>query len=127
MPSVPSVPAAAFAGGPASAATGPERTTIAGHVNHVRASLAGSTALLEMKSSSRDRNGTWEVTRVSEAEWKQLQRDLRVQYERSLQLIQNRLEWDEAACGSALGAIAHAAYHLGSIRQRLRSAGILRT
>ena len=111
----------------ASVATGPERATIAGHVNHVRASLAGSSALLERRSSSRDRTGTWEVARVSDPEWKQLQLDLRVQYDRSLQLIQNRLDWDEDAFGAALGAIAHAAYHLGSIRQRLLSAGMLRT
>ncbi len=111
----------------ASVAGGPEGTTIAGHVNHVRVSLAGSTALITKQGSSRDRTKSWAVRRVSEPEWKKLQLEVRAQYERALQSIQPRMEWDEDALGAALGAIAHAAYHLGVIRQRLLSAGILRT
>ena len=38
-----------------------------------------------------------------------------------------RMDWDEDTLGAALGAIAHVAYHLGTVRQRLQSAGILRT
>jgi hypothetical protein len=30
-----------------------------------------------------------------------------------------RSTWDEDAIGTAFGAIAHTAYHLGAIRQRL--------
>jgi hypothetical protein len=111
----------------ASVPTGPDGTTIAGHVNHVRASLAGSTALITKETTSRDRTGTWAVTRVSDPEWKKLQHELRAQYERSLQTIQARPEWDEDAFGAALGAIGHVAYHLGAIRQRLLAAGLLRT
>jgi hypothetical protein len=111
----------------ASMGVGPEGTTIAGHVEHVRLSLAGSTELIARTSTSRDRGRTWTVTGVTDSEWKRIQRDLRAQYERSLQSIQTQADWDEAAVGAALGAIAHAAYHLGAIRQRLLAAGILRT
>ena len=37
----------------------------------------------------------------------------------SLQTIQSRMDWDEDGLGAAAGAVAHAAYHLGAIRQRL--------
>ena len=111
----------------ASIPVGPEGTTIAAHVSHVHASLAGSTALIGAKSASRDRTGTWTVGRVNAQQWKQLQSELRAQYERALQAIQVRLDWDEDSCSGALGAITHAAYHLGAIRQRLLVAGILRT
>ena len=111
----------------ASLPVGPDATTIAGHVNHICASLAVSTGLIVKQSSSRDRTGSWNVTRVNDAEWKRLVLELRQQYERSLQAVQTRQSWDEDGFGAALGAIAHVAYHLGAIRQRLLVAGNLRT
>jgi hypothetical protein len=111
----------------ASVPAGPKGTTIAGHVNHVRASLAGSMILMTHTNASRDRSGNWAVTRVDESEWKRLQQDLRVQFESSLKAIQAKMDWDEDALNAALGAITHAAYHLGAIRQRLLAAGILKS
>jgi hypothetical protein len=107
----------------ASAALEPAGATIAGHVHHVRASLAGSTEQITKKRASRDRTGTWTVTQVTEQEWKALHAALRAQYDISLQTIQSRMDWDEDGLGAAAGAVAHAAYHLGAIRQRLRLAG----
>jgi hypothetical protein len=89
----------------------------------VRASLAGSTEQITKKRASRDRTGTWTVTQVTEQEWKALHAALRAQYDISLQTIQSRMDWDEDGLGAAAGAVAHAAYHLGAIRQRLRLAG----
>ena len=103
----------------ASAALEPGGATIAGHVHHVRVSLTGSTELITRKRASRDRTGTWTVTEVNDTEWKELHATLRAQYEISLQTIQSRMDWDEDGLGAAAGAVAHAAYHLGAIRQRL--------
>jgi hypothetical protein len=111
----------------ASLPSGPGGSTIAGQVNHVQSSLAASIGLMKKENSVRDRTGTWTVTRVSDSEWSSLQRQLREQYERSLQTIQTRTDWDEDSLGAALGAVTHVAYHLGSVRQRLLTAGILRT
>ena len=111
----------------ASIPVGPKGTTIAGHVNHVRASLAGSMILMTHTNASRDRSGNWAVTRVDATEWKRLQQDLRVQFESSLKAIQAKMDWDEDALNAALGAITHAAYHLGAIRQRLLAAGVLKS
>ena len=106
---------------------GPSGATIAGQVQHVLSSLAASIDLIRNESASRDRTGSWTVAAVSAPEWSALLRRLREQYERSLQLIQSRMDWDEDTLGAALGAVTHVAYHLGSVRQRLLAAGMLRT
>lgn len=111
----------------ASIPVGAGGTTIAGHVNHVRSSLAASIGLITKQSEVRDRTGSWNVIRVGESEWSSLRKQLRESYERTLQTIQSRMDWDEDSFGAALGAITHVAYHLGTVRQRLLSAGILRT
>lgn len=107
----------------ASVAFEPGGATLAGHVHHIRVSLAGSTELITRHDASRDRSGTWTVNQVTGAEWSALQASLRTQYEISLQTIQSRIDWDEDGLGAAAGAVAHAAYHLGAIRQRLRLRG----
>ena len=101
----------------------PGGASIAGHVHHVEASLAGSIELILKKRTSQERTETWTVCQVSDEEWTKLQASLRAQYEISLQTIQSRMDWDEDGLGAAAGAVAHAAYHLGAIRQRLRLAG----
>ena len=111
----------------ASAPSGASGSTIAGQVQHVQSSLAASLRLMKKESATRDRTQTWTITRVSDSEWTALRRQLREQYERSLQTIQSRMDWDEETLGAALGAIAHVAYHLGSVRQRLLATGMLRT
>jgi hypothetical protein len=38
--------------------------------------------------------------------------------------IETHSAWDEDSLGDAIGAIAHTAYHLGAIRQRLAVQGV---
>jgi len=98
---------------------GPGRTTIAGHVNHLSSSLALSILGLRGQSTSRDRGRSWTVTTVDDHSWAGLQARLRGEYESLLVAVETHTVWDEDALGVAIGAIAHAAYHLGAIRQRL--------
>lgn len=98
---------------------GPGRTTIAGHVRHVAASLALAVGALRGESTSRDRGRTWTVSVVDDGGWAALQASLRDEYEALVVAVETRAEWDEDAVGITVGAIAHAAYHLGAIRQRL--------
>ena len=103
----------------ASQAGGPGHTTIAGHINHLSASLALSTRGLRGESTSRDRGRSWTVAAVDDAGWAALRARLRREYESLRVAVETRAVWDEDALGIALGAIAHTAYHLGAIRQRL--------
>ncbi len=103
----------------ASKAGGPGRTTIAGHIHHLTASIELSTKGLRGGSVSRDRSRSWTVSTVGEAEWAALRTRLRDEYQKLFVAVESHAEWDEDTLGVALGAIAHTAYHLGAIRQRL--------
>jgi hypothetical protein len=98
---------------------GPGHTTIAGHIHHVSASLALSTRALSGEQTSRDRGRSWTVTTVDDAGWADLQARLRREYDSLFVAVETHRSWDEDALGVAIGAIAHTAYHLGAIRQRL--------
>lgn len=98
---------------------GPGRTTVAAHVHHLSASLALSTLGLRGQATSRDRGRSWTVTTVDAAGWADQQRILRMEYNSLRVAVETHAVWDEDALGVAIGAIAHAAYHLGAIRQRL--------
>jgi hypothetical protein len=102
---------------------GPGRTTIAGHVQHLRSSLALSTRGLRGESTSRDRGRSWTVSVVDEAAWAALRTGLRRDYESLVVAVEAHAVWDEDALGVAIGAIAHTAYHLGAIRQRFAPRG----
>lgn len=103
----------------ASTPGGPGRTTIAGHVHHMTSSLAISAAELRGESVSRDRSRSWTVSTVDENEWATLRARVREEYEKLLAAVRTHGSWDDEVLGLAMGAVAHAAYHLGAIRQRL--------
>lgn len=107
----------------ASRASGASGSTIAGHVRHLVASLALSVQWMHGEPITRDRSGSWTVYTVDEAAWGTLRRELRRAYEDLNVAIETEREWGEDALGGALGAIAHAAYHLGAIRQRIAFEG----
>jgi len=86
-------------------------------------SLALSTRGLRGESASRDRRQSWTVHVVDEAAWAALRTGLRRAYESLLVAVETHPAWDEDALGVAIGAIAHTAYHLGAIRQRLAPRG----
>ena len=103
----------------ASQKAGPNHTTIAGHVHHLRAALALSRQALRGDPTSRDRSLSWTLSTVHDAAWIALRVDLRREYEGLLVALLSHTTWDEDALGVAFGAVAHAAYHLGAMRQRL--------
>jgi len=107
----------------ASRRAGSSGTTIAGHVQHLCSSLVISTRWIRGELTSRERNETWKVSAVDDAGWTELQERLRREYETLTLQVETQAVWDEAALGGALGAIAHTAYHLGAIRQRLALSG----
>jgi len=98
---------------------GPGHTTIAGHVHHLSASVALSTRGLRGESAARDRSRSWTVSAVDDTGWADVRARLRREYDGLLVAVETHARWDEDALGVAIGAIAHAAYHLGAIRQRL--------
>jgi hypothetical protein len=60
------------------------------------------------------------VSAVSVEEWTGLQERLHQVYLRTQQMVNANPQWDdEMSIGGAVGMVAHAAYHLGEIRQAL--------
>ncbi|HYQ90266.1 MAG TPA: DinB family protein [Candidatus Binatia bacterium] len=98
---------------------GPGHTTIAAHAHHMTSSLAISAAELRGESVSRDRSRSWNVSTVDETEWDTLRARVREEYEKLLAAVRTHASWDDEVLGVAMGAVAHTAYHLGAIRQRL--------
>lgn len=97
---------------------GPNNSTIAGHVHHLSAALALSRQALREGATSRDRSRSWTLTTVDDAAWSALRAEIRREYDSFVVAVMSHATWDEEAHGIAFGAIAHAAYHLGAIRQR---------
>lgn len=103
----------------ASQHAGPNNTTIAGHVHHLSVALALSRQALRGDATTHDRGLSWTVSTVDDAAWLALRAGLQREYESMLVAVSSHPTWGEDALGVAFGAIAHTAYHLGAMRQRL--------
>ena len=103
----------------ASRPSGDGQTTIASHVHHLCFSLAASSAWIRGERPELDWKESWRVRTVSAAEWQVLRQRLRREYEELLRAVEDKATSGEEAFGGAVGVIAHAAYHLGAIRQKV--------
>ncbi len=105
----------------ASAARGAEDATIAGHCGHVLFLLRLFIAYEESQGQppQPDWPSSWSARAVDAAAWDTLRHDLRAAYDRVVADFQARQTWDQPVVGAALMLLAHCAYHVGEIRQRL--------
>lgn len=92
--------------------------TIAGHVQHLAFRLSAGTSWIR----GEHRTWTWDesgqVRAVTDGEWLGLKAQLREEYGVLLATLERHpLNTDEALDG-AIGALAHAVYHLGAIHAR---------
>lgn len=97
-------------------------SSIAGHVFHVGFHLEMSSAWLRGDREPRDWRQSWTVTVVDEAGWGKLRASLRRQFADLVRAIETEPAAGGDALATTIGAIAHAAYHLGAIRQRISMA-----
>lgn len=93
-------------------------SSIAAHAHHVAFALAASKAWLEGRPAPRDWDASWVVHTVDFDAWQELQTQLREGYQALRIAIQVHAAERAEAFGGAVGAAAHAAYHLGAIRQK---------
>lgn len=85
--------------------------------------LEAATAWIRGDRTPRKWRESWRVSAVDEPAWTRLREDLRREYTELSGAIERHAASGEEAMGGAIGAIAHAAYHLGAIRQKL---GVMR-
>jgi hypothetical protein len=100
-------------------------TSIAAHVHHAVFALEASTAWIKGDRSSRDWKESWKIGAVEESSWRELRDRLVRAYEELRSAIAQYGMASEEAAGGAIGAVAHVAYHLGAIRQKVAVARTL--
>jgi hypothetical protein len=100
-------------------------TTIAAHVHHVIFALNASAAWIGGDRSSHDWKESWRVSAVDDSSWQEMRDRLRRAYEGLRSAIEQGEMASKEAVGGAIGAVAHAAYHLGAIRQKVAVARVL--
>jgi hypothetical protein len=99
-------------------------SSIAAHTEHVRWSLALSNAYMRGEQPKSPWSESWLVKTVTADEWNTLRSNLRKEYETLRQGIEKQQDFsDEQILTGAFGFVAHAAYHLGSIRQMKKLLG----
>ncbi len=106
----------------ASRPVGGKCASIAAQVAHVTFYLGVIERYIQTHDESRvDWGEIWRTTReVTPEEWATLKLQLKNTYQRVLATLRSLDNWNtEAAIGGVLGIVAHAAYHLGEIRQAL--------
>ena len=91
-------------------------STAAAHAEHLRFALEVSTRWLRGEREKADWNRSWEVREVDEAAWAELRGRLRGTYDAFVAAV-HRHPMDTELLEGLVATVAHAAYHLGALRQ----------
>lgn len=103
----------------ASATRSPEEATIAAHCGHILFLLQFFEAYERGETPNPDWAGSWTTRIVDDAAWHALRRELQTTYTSVVTRLQERETWPDEAIGASMMLLAHCAYHVGEIRQRL--------
>ncbi|EOR22457.1 hypothetical protein A499_17834 [Niallia nealsonii AAU1] len=96
-------------------------TTIAAQTDHTRYYLWVANSYLNGEEPNKDWGASWKITNVDKIIWAQFTDELQQEYTTLLKKIDSLDSLDEQTSNGLLGALAHSAYHLGSIRQMIKS------
>lgn len=93
--------------------------SIAAHAHHILFGLDAFAAYINGDPTQRDWTESWTVNSVDDAAWAKLRADLDAGERRLREAIERHAASGEAQMASAVSAVAHVAYHVGAIRQKL--------
>ena len=94
-------------------------TTIAGHIHHLAFSLDAGSAFIKGEKTPRRWEESWSVRTVDDTAWKALRERLLDKYEIAKKTIEGHATDGVTSLGIAVGVVAHVAYHLGAVRQKM--------
>ena len=94
-------------------------TSIVSHVHHVIFSLLESAAWIRGDHSPKDWNESWRVSSVTDSEWSQMLDHIRASFLALRIAIRENGANDILTIGGTIGVVAHMAFHLGGIRQKV--------
>ena len=103
----------------ASATPRPDESTIASHCGHILFLLKTYDAYEQGQQPQMDWPASWAIRAVDEEAWATLRANLHAAYTIVVGHLQNRTDWPETPLAAALMLLAHCAYHVGEVRQRL--------
>ncbi len=93
--------------------------SIVAHAWHLNFSMEVTLDYIRGMREPRDWHESWLVGEADEAGWREIRDDMRRHKEDLMAVLDELPDRDEIAVGAAIGALAHAAFHLGCIRQKL--------
>lgn len=96
-------------------------TTIAAQTDHTRYYVWVARSYLNGEEPDKDWQASWKITGVDTNTWTQFTSELLQEYTALLTTIDSLTSLNEQTYTGLLGAIAHSAYHLGSIRQMIKA------
>jgi len=97
-------------------------STIAAQTEHAKFYLDRICEFVNGRTELVNWEDSWLIETVNDAEWNALRGSVRKAYENTLICLAEERSWTELQIGMAIGMIAHTAYHLGAIRQIVKSA-----
>ena len=101
----------------------PGGTTVAAHCAHMKFYLDVLHRYMQGPIEPADWKQSWLVQTVSAEEWEALRRELREGYATISEALRSVESWGERPVGVGMAVVAHTAYHLGAVRQLVRSLG----
>ena len=113
--------------GGVTACADPAERRIAGHVEHARLYLEALLRFADGRPEKVDWDATWGVREVTPVAWEALKASFEETSARVVRAFEDRDTWDDHAIGAAMAVLAHSAYHLGAVRQRLAATADLKT
>lgn len=96
-------------------------TTIAAQTEHAKFYLDRLCEFINGRTEPVNWEDSWLIETVNEMEWNALRETVRRSYENCLRVLASLDDWNEMQMGMAMGMVAHTAYHLGAIRQIVKS------
>ncbi len=96
-------------------------TTIAAHTEHAKFFLDRFLEFMTGGIEKVNWDDSWLIETVNETEWNHLRDAVRKSYENALRTFAEIEDWNQDTIGEAIAIVAHTAYHLGAIRQIMKS------
>jgi len=105
----------------ASHSIGENEASIAAHLEHARFYLIALVEFMNGRTEKVNWDESWSVKTVNESEWNFLKENVKRDYEKTAKAFQVIENWNDDNIGEAMAIVAHTAYHLGAIRQILKT------
>ncbi len=105
----------------ASRSIGENEASIAAHLEHARFYLIALVEFMNGRTEKVNWDESWLVKTVNESEWNFLKENVKRDYEKTAEAFQVIENWNDDNIGEAMAIVAHTAYHLGAIRQILKT------